>query len=370
MNAADPDPSQRQAAAPRRSGAPDLTRLILAVLFLGGLIGVSLWIVLPFLPSIIWATTLVIATWPILLLLEQHLGGRRWLAVTAMTLALLVLLVAPLWIAVDIVVKNAGRIAAWGEYALTMEFPPPPAWLTGLPLIGDTAAEAWEHIGQAGWQEAIQRAKPYAGQATQWFLGAAGSFGMMLVQLVLTIVLAVLLYARGEDAADLFLRFGQRLAGERGRESAVLAAQAIRGVALGVVVTALAQALVGGIGLKVVGVPFAGVLCALMFLLCIAQLGPGLVLVPAVVWMYVSSSATLATILLVFTVVALTLDNFLRPILIRMGADLPLLLILAGVIGGLIAFGLIGIFLGPTILAVGYTLLRHWIAEAPADQAE
>jgi predicted PurR-regulated permease PerM len=354
-------------AFPRDRAPQDLTRLILAILFLGGLIGVSLWIMLPFLPAIVWATTLVIATWPLFRRLEAYLWNRRGLAVAAMTLVLLVLVVVPLWLAIDVVIKNAGRIASWGEYVVTMDFPPPPAWIAGLPLVGDTAAEFWAGIGQSGWKEVLERVRPYAGQATQWFVAAAGSFGLMLVQLLLTIAVSVILYANGEQAAALCVRFGGRLAGERGRQSAVLAAQAIRGVALGVVVTALVQSGVGGIGLAIAGVPFAAVLCALMFLLCLAQLGPGLVLIPAVVWMYMSSDATMATVLLVFSVVAMTLDNFLRPVLIRMGADLPLLLILAGVIGGLVAFGLIGIFLGPTVLAVGYTLLRAWIDDGAAE---
>jgi len=142
-----------------------------------------------------------------------------------------------------------------------------------------------------------------------------------------------------------------------------LAGQAIRGVALGVVVTAVAQSVLGGIGLAVVGVPFASLLTALMFMLCLAQIGPGLVLIPAVVWMYYSGDALSATVLLAFTIVAITMDNFLRPLLIRRGADLPLLLILFGVIGGLIAFGLLGIFLGPTVLAIAYTLLNAWMGE-------
>jgi predicted PurR-regulated permease PerM len=144
----------------------------------------------------------------------------------------------------------------------------------------------------------------------------------------------------------------------------LLAGQAIRSVALGVVVTAVAQSVLGGIGLAVVGVPFATVLTALMFVLCLAQVGPGLVLVPAVVWMYYAGDALWATVLLAFTLVAATMDNFLRPLLIRQGADLPLLLILAGVIGGLIAIGLLGIFIGPTVLAIAYTLLNAWMADS------
>jgi predicted PurR-regulated permease PerM len=134
-------------------------------------------------------------------------------------------------------------------------------------------------------------------------------------------------------------------------------------VALGVVVTALAQSLIGGIGLRLVGLPFAAVLTALMFVLCLIQLGPGLVLIPAVIWMYYSGSTIGGTVLLLFAIVAMTIDQVIRPILIRRGADLPLLLILAGVIGGLIAFGVLGIFIGPTVLAVAYTLLNAWMQE-------
>jgi predicted PurR-regulated permease PerM len=128
-------------------------------------------------------------------------------------------------------------------------------------------------------------------------------------------------------------------------------------------VTALAQSVLGGIGLAVAGVPFATVLTALMFILCLAQLGPAPVLIPAVIWMYYAGPALWATVLLVFTLVAMTMDNFLRPVLIRRGADLPLLLILAGVIGGLVAIGLLGIFIGPTVLAIAYTLVNAWMAE-------
>src|SRR5262249_8637150 len=123
------------------------------------------------------------------------------------------------------------------------------------------------------------------------------------------------------------------------------------------------QSLLGGIGVAIAGVPFAPVLTAVMFMLCIAQLGPGLVLVPAVIWLYWSGDPGWGAFLLGWTVVGGSLDNLLRPVRIKSGADLPLLLILAGVIGGLIAFGLVGIFLGPVVLAVGYTLLQAWMAE-------
>ena len=186
----------------------------------------------------------------------------------------------------------------------------------------------------------------------------------MFLQFLLTTGIAAVMYANGERAADAVLLFGRRLAGERGETLIRLAGQAIRSVAMGVVVTALAQSAIGGIGLAIAGVPFVAPLTALMFLLCLIQLGPALVMLPSVVWMYYSGQTVLATILLVFSLVAMTIDQFIRPILIRRGASLPLLLILGGVIGGLIAFGILGIFIGPVVLAVAYTLLNAWMDEA------
>lgn len=150
----------------------------------------------------------------------------------------------------------------------------------------------------------------------------------------------------------------------------VLAGKAIRGVALGVGLTALVQSVLGGIGLAVAGVPAAAVLTAVMLLLCIAQLGPVLVLVPAVIWLFWSGQTLWGTALLFWTVIVATMDNFLRPVLIKKGADLPLLLIFAGVIGGLLAFGIIGLFIGPVVLAVTYTLLGSWVDTDPGSAAQ
>ena len=149
-----------------------------------------------------------------------------------------------------------------------------------------------------------------------------------------------------------------------------LAAQAIRGVALGVVVTALVQAGLAGVGLLLAGVPYAALLAAVAFVLCIAQLGPMLVLAPSVAWLFWQGAVVPGTALLVWTLVVVTLDNFLRPFLMTKGADLPMLLMFAGVIGGLLAFGLIGIFVGPVVLAVTYTLAGAWIGSGPPSPVE
>jgi predicted PurR-regulated permease PerM len=341
----------------------DLTRTLLAALFLGALIAASIWILLPFLPAAIWAAAIVVATWPVMLWMQSRLGRQRWLAVLAMTLTLVLVFALPLAMAVTTVVANAEEIAARARSIASLRMPMPPAWIADLPYVGQKLAMAWQQVAAAGVEGLLARLSPYAGSVTKWVVAQAGNLGFLMVQFFVTLVLAAVFYAGGERAATAALLFGRRLAGEQGENAVRLAGQAIRSVALGVVVTAAVQAVLAGIGLLVAGVPFAGFLTALMFLLCIAQLGPSPVLVPALIWLYWSGEAVWGTVLLAWTLVVITLDNVLRPLLITRGADLPLLLVFAGVIGGLLAFGLVGLFVGPVVLGIAYTLLKAWIGE-------
>jgi predicted PurR-regulated permease PerM len=287
-----------------------------------------------------------------------------------MSLLILMLLVVPLMLAIGTIVRHADDIVAQAAMLSGFKLPPPPPWVAGLPMVGERAAQLWEQAAAIGSVGLVSKLAPYADDIAKWFVSQAGSLGLVFVQFLLTVVLAALMYSGGERAGVAVHRFGRRLAGVYGDNAVTLAGQAIRGVALGVGVTALVQAGLGGIGLAIAGVPFAGLLTAVMLLLCIAQLGPGLVLVPAVAWVYWSGETSWGTFLLVWSLVVGTMDNFLRPLLIKRGADLPLLLIFGGVIGGLLSFGLIGIFVGPVVLAVAYTLLGEWIklgeAQAPA----
>jgi predicted PurR-regulated permease PerM len=351
-------------------GRSDLTRTTLAVLFVAGLIAACFWILRPFLPALIWATTLVVATWPVMLQVQHRLWNRRGLAVAIMTLALLLVFVVPFWLATTTIIDNFDRIVEWGTSLKSFKLPPPPQWLAGVPLFGDRAAQFWESIASSGVEPLVAKAAPYAGNAASWFVAALGGLGIVFVQFLLTIAIAAIMYTGGERAAGIAQRFGYRLAGERGEQSVRLAGQAIRSVALGVVVTAVLQSVLGGIGIALAGVPFAAVLTAFMFMLCIAQLGPLPVLVPVVIWLYWSGASGWGTFMVVWTIIVGSLDSILRPLLISKGAHLPLVVLLAGVIGGLIAFGLVGIFLGPVVLAVGYTLLQSWLADETVPRTE
>ena len=341
----------------------DITSIVLAVLFIGGLIGSSLWILSPFLGPAIWATTLVVSTWPLMTAIQKRLWGRRSLAITLMTIVIFCVFIVPLGLAINAIVSHSEQIVGWVKALATFKIPPPPAWLVSIPLVGGKAAELWERIAASGIEDFVVMAAPYAGGVIKWFVAKIGGFGILFVQFLLTVLFAIILYANGEKIAKVVRAFGRRLAGPRGEHSVRLAGTAIRGVALGVVLTALSQTAVGGIGLAVCGIPFAAVLTAAMFMLAIAQIGAILVMIPSVAWLYWSGSTGWGTVLLVWTIVVGTMDNVIRPILIKRGANLSLMLVFTGVVGGLIAFGLIGIFVGPVVLAVAQALLGAWMED-------
>jgi predicted PurR-regulated permease PerM len=329
-----------------------------------GLIGACFWILRPFIPALIWAAMIVVATWSLMQRTQDRLWNRRWLAVTAMTAALLLAFVIPFTLAINTVVQNADEIASWVRSIGKAQLPALPQWVQTLPVAGPKISAAYADVALNGPGELTSKVEPYARSMASWFVREVGGFGILAVQFLLTIIIAAILYAYGESAAAGVRHFFSRLAGPRGEEVVELAGQAIRGVALGVVVTALVQSILGGIGLAVAGVPFVGVLTALMFILAVAQIGAAPIIFAAAAWMYWGQGETGWAIgLAIWAIIVGSMDNVLRPFLITRGGHLPLLLVFAGVIGGLIAFGLVGIFVGPLVLAVSYRLLEAWVKE-------
>ncbi|MBM4221111.1 MAG: AI-2E family transporter YdiK [Gammaproteobacteria bacterium] len=347
----------------------DLPRTTLGVLFIGVLVLSSFWILRPFLGAFIWAVMIVVATWPLLLGLQQRLRGRRGLATTIMTLAVLLVFVVPFIGAISLIAERTDDVVAFARNLAEKPLPPLPAWLTDLPLVGRRIADVWQGLASSGAADLVQRLEPYAQDVTRWLVAEAATIGLLFVQGLLIAILSAVLYSKGEGWGGWVMAFGRRLAGEQGGNAVVLAGSAIRAVALGVVLTALIQAALSGIGLAFAGVPFPLALTALIFVLCIAQIGPLLVMVAATAWLFSNGESGWGSVMVVWTIVVSILDNILRPLLIKRGADLPLLLIFAGVIGGLLSFGVIGLFIGPVVLAVTYTLVDAWVAGRPGEQA-
>ncbi len=344
----------------------DIARLFILLLFIGLMIGASLWIIQPFVPALLWATMIVVATWPVMIRVQGWLGRRRWAATLFMTLGLTALIVVPIGLAVGTIAEHAPGIRDHARHWLSGPLPPPPEWLQNVPVVGARLVREWQNFVNAGPGVMLAKIQPYTGKLATWVAARAGGLGMLTLHLLLTIALSAVLYLHGETAANGLKRFAARLGGERGAQAVVLAGQAIRAVAMGIVVTALVQTALGAVGLLIAGVPYVLILASIMFVCCIAQIGPGLVLFAAVGWLAYEGRTGMAVFLGVWTLVVVSLDNVLRPLLIKRGADIPLLLILTGVMGGLIAFGVVGLFVGPAVLAVSYTLLNDWI-DRPLD---
>ncbi len=347
----------------------DIPRIVLFVVVIGALVAGSVWTLLPFLNGLIWAMTIAIATWPMLLRVQRLVGGRRWLAVSIMTLLVVLVFIAPLALAISSLVDAARRSQTVIDDFIAHGLGPPPVWIGKVPVVGAQVADKWQAVAGGGPDALAQLVQPYAGAAATWALAVTGGLARPIVLVVLILILVVILYAQGETAASGVLAFAHRLGGETGQRTILLAGQAVRSVALGVVVTALIQAVLAGVGLWFCGIPHPGLLTALAFMLGVAQVGPSLVLVPAIGWLYWSGSTGWATALLIWSLPVATLDNVVRPLFIRRGVQLPLLLIIAGVIGGLISFGLVGLFVGPVILAATYTLAKDWVARGQPRRA-
>ena len=194
----------------------DLARTTLQLLAIGALIATSFWIVRPFLVAVAWATMIVVATWPLLLHLQAWLGGRRALAVTLMTIALLLVLVVPLYFGIAAIVENAKRLVDWSQSLATFTVPPLPAWVQSLPVVGTRLAARWQQLAAARPEELSARFAPYGQKLVLWFVSQVGGVGALLLQFLLTVIIAAILYANGETVARGADLFARRLAGLQG----------------------------------------------------------------------------------------------------------------------------------------------------------
>lgn len=340
----------------------DLPRAVLAIGAMLLLVGGSLYILHPFVPAIIWGTMIVVATWPMLIRLQARLGGHRGPAVLVLLIVQIVVIVIPIYAAVSTLADHAAEIMSFVKGLPAYALPSPPRWIAEIPVIGRGIAREWQALSDAGPGGALAKIQPYMADAARWLLTRVSLLGVFLLHLVLLVIVCGLLYAKGEGAARLVTLLAQRISPHYGADMIHLIGQSIRAIALGVVVTAVVQASLAALGVWVAGVPFAGVLSALLLLTCLVQIGPLLPLLCCVAWLYMNDSHLSALLLLVWTIGVSTIDNILRPLLIRRAISLPIVLILAGVLGGVLTIGVSGLFIGPVILAVTYHLSLAWIS--------
>jgi predicted PurR-regulated permease PerM len=337
---------------------------ILLVLLVGCLL-----VLRPFLSALLWAVVLCSSSWPVYRRLLGWLGNRRTLAALVMTLAMILVILMPFLIVGTTLADNVKDLTVAMKRMIQDGPPAPPEWLAKVPGIGQRAADYWQSLSADTskiWTEAQRLIEP----ASSWLLKGGIALGGGLIQLALSIFIAFFLFRDGVAAAGRLTTAVERIGGERGKHLLTVAGNTVRGVVYGILGTALAQAIAAGIGFLIAGVPGVALLALLTFFASVVPVvGTALVWVPAAIWLFHQGSTGWAIFMLVWGFGIANLDNVVKPWLISQGSNLPFILIFFGVLGGALTFGFIGVFLGPTLLAVGYRLVEEWSATNRAEPA-
>ncbi|MDE1166302.1 MAG: AI-2E family transporter [Pseudomonas sp.] len=341
-------------------------RLLVQIL-LFALLGACLWVMAPFISALLWGAILAYASWPLMRLLTRWLGGRETLAAAVLTGCWMLLVVLPLvWLGFNLA-DHIRDVLAFVKDVQVDGLPEAPSWLGSIPFVGERLVVLWDTIDQQG-AALLVSIKPYLGQVGNWLLARSAQIGGGILELTLSLVFVFFFYRDGPRLEAFVLRLLERLIGQRASYYLDLVAGTVQRVVNGVIGTAAAQAILALIGFLIAGVPGALVLGIVTFLLSLIPMGPPLVWIPATAWLAWKTEYGMAIFLAIWgTFIISGVDNVLKPYLISRGGNLPLVIVLLGVFGGLLAFGFIGLFIGPTLLAVAYSLLLDWTRSNQSD---
>lgn len=322
----------------------------------------------PFLVPVLWGVIIAVAIYPGYRWLRSSLGERHRLAATLLTLVGLALLIVPVLMLGGTFLDNMIALSQ-GLKEGTLVVPPPPEGVGTWPLIGERLEALWSQASQ-NLESTLQRFEPQLRVFGSWLLSTGAGTGIGILQFVIAVVIAGVLLASARGGQQATLAVATRLVGERGKTLIDLVGATVRSVAVGILGVALIQALLAGIGLFVVGVPGAGVWVLLVLLLAVVQLPSLLILGPIIVYVFYTASTFTAVVFMIWSIFVSLSDGFLKPLLLGRGVDVPMLVIFVGAIGGFIAQGLIGLFIGAVFLAVGYKLFQTWVDEGRPEQAK
>jgi predicted PurR-regulated permease PerM len=341
-----------------------------AVIRVGLLILLIFWcftIALPFLVPVVWGMIIAIAIHPLYQRLRLGLGDRRRLAAFLVSFLLLALLIVPLGMLSRALVANVTSLAralADGTIAL----PPPPEGLAGWPVIGPPLDRFWR-LSLDSLGSALDEVAPQLKMLAGWLFSLVAGAGFGILNFLVAIAITGILLAHAREEGGLAQAVAVRLVGGRGPELVELTLQTVRGVARGIIGTALIQSTLAGIGFVALHVPGAAFLTLICFLLAIVQIGPGIVLLGAAIWAFSAASLPAAFLFLAWCVLVALIDSVLKPYLMARGGGVPLAVVFVGAIGGLFAHGLIGLFIGPVVFALGFRLFQAWVAGPEAAVA-
>lgn len=337
-----------------------ILKITFNILIVFALVFLSFWIIRPFILGMLWALIIVVATWPFIQSLQKYLGNNRLITTTLITLVISAIFICFLVVCVFRIIDSSDEITAWIKYLSTAQIPDL-IWLKKIPLVGNEVYDRWEVFMKTEKSNLLTIIQPYLGKAASWGFAQISNVSYLIVHCVIMVIFIFFFYLNAEKLSFHILKIANHLSDKNGIFAVTLAAQSTRAVALGIVITALAQTLIAGTALQLIHVPQAFILTFVIFIFCMAQLGPLFVLIPTIAWLYFTDQFIACIILVVIAIIVSTVDGIIRPILIKKGADLPLSLVVLGVFGGILSFGIIGLFIGPVILAVTHRLMIAWI---------
>jgi predicted PurR-regulated permease PerM len=320
-------------------------------------------IVRPFLTPILWGVIIAVAVAPAYRRVAAALGDRPKLTAALFVVLGLAIFIAPVVNVSDALI-NSLREVADAFHRGSVRIPPPPESVAQWPLVGERIAAFWS-LAASNLDAAFASLSPQLKALGTWLLSAAANLGLGILQFIFSMVIAGIVLASGDRSRAGVARLMRRLAGESGLRMLELSESTVRSVASGIVGVALIQSTLVGVGFVVAGIPGAGFWGLLALFLCVIQVGPILILIPAVAYVFYTSETLTAVLFLVFSVVVAGIDNVLKPLLLGRGVDAPILVIFIGAIGGFISMGIIGLFVGSVVFVLFYTLLVNWVNEEP-----
>jgi predicted PurR-regulated permease PerM len=338
---------------------------IAGLVFIGAIVVGCVFVLRPFVSAILWAAILSFATWPLYELLLKWLGGRRNLAAGLMTILLLLVLFIPFLVVGLTFSDSISSAMEWLNSHKEASLPPLPAWVGRIPLIGTKIIEYWSSLTEnAG--PALNWLKPWLQKAGLWLLRHSLDFAQGLFHLAMSVLIAFFLYRDGREVAERLRKVFLQISGHYSQHLTDVVKTTVQSVVYGVIGTALVQGVAAGIGYGIAAVPSPMLLALLTFFLSFIPFGPGLVWISASIWLFAVGRTGWGIFMIVYGMIAISsIDNLIKPYIISRGSKLPFIVMFIGILGGIVTFGFIGVFLGPTLLTVGYSLAKEILSHGP-----
>lgn len=337
----------------------DLFKLMISFIIIGIFIYLTYRIVQPFLFGFFWAIMVVVTTWPMLIELQKRLFYKRYLAVAIMLVIIGSFFVIPTFFVIFNVTKNMPVIIEWAKN-ISQNGLPNLSFLLEIPYVGKDLHEKWFEFKQNGISDLLAEFQYYLTLSLPWLFEQLLNIGTFIFHCGVMLIFSALLYQKGEFFLTTLYNFMRKLSPNYGSHAISIAGRSIRAVSLGIILTATVLAILGGSSLALTNVPFPGIITILIFICCVIQIGPSLVMALGIIWQIYHGQIDYAIILTICTLILATLDSVMRTLLIKKGIDLPFFLILFSVIGGMLAFGVMGLFIGPIIFALVHNFIRVW----------